>query len=99
MHSNNKPKSRPGQVVDILPLALPTDEAGPYIGHSPSWMRATRNTDRRLMEQGRPPIGPPWRVLGKTVMYLRSDLEAWLLANSVERGSVKFRGTPAEVEP
>lgn len=50
--------------------SLPSKQAAEYIGMSESWLRKSRlegNTD-----------APPYLKIGKSVRYLKSDLDAWL---------------------
>jgi hypothetical protein len=60
---------------EITPRALTTLEAGRYIGMSEVFLRAARAQGRRT---GRTP-GPPWVRIGRSVRYLRDDLDAWLM--------------------
>jgi predicted DNA-binding transcriptional regulator AlpA len=54
--------------------ALPDPEAARYIGMSVSFLKQSRmNGDR----ENRAP-GPPYVKIGRSVRYLREDLDAWL---------------------
>lgn len=48
--------------------ALNTEEAAAYVGLSPSWMAKLRVFGSPI----------PFRKLGRRVVYLKSDLDAWL---------------------
>jgi len=50
---------------------LTSDEAAEYIGFSPSWMRQSRMS-------GRVDTPPFLRVGGRSIRYLRTDLDRWL---------------------
>ena len=86
--------------ADDGPFALTTTQAGPYIGRSSSWMRTARLIDAKRIEQGLEPVGPPWRTnAAGGVIYLRRDLEAWVMRSSVAHGHSRFRGVSrGEVE-
>ncbi len=49
---------------------LPDREAAIYIGMSESWLRQSRVTGN--------PDAPPFLKIGRSVRYLRSDLDIWL---------------------
>ena len=61
--------------------ALNEKQAALYIGMSVSYLKKDRMdgaaTDRTL--------GPRWAKLGKRVVYLKSDLDAWLRQHLVPR--------------
>jgi excisionase family DNA binding protein len=48
---------------------LTSDEAAEYIGFSPSWMRQSRMAGK---------TGPPFHRIGRSIRYLRRDLDQWL---------------------
>jgi|GEM_PF-3252661 len=52
------------------PNALRDPEAAAYIGMSESWLRQSRMRGN--------PDSPPWIRIGRSVRYLRSDLDIWL---------------------
>lgn len=56
---------------------LTEKEAAPYIGMSRSFLRQSRMNGKR---KNRPP-GPPFLKIGRKVLYLAEDLDAWLLAH------------------
>jgi hypothetical protein len=60
---------------------LTEKQAAPYIGMSRSFLRQSRMNGRRL---NRTP-GPPFLKIGRKVLYLADDLDAWLLAHRRER--------------
>ena len=49
---------------------LPDREAAIYIGMSESWLRQSRVTGN--------PDAPPFLKIGRSVRYLRADLDIWL---------------------
>ena len=57
-------------------------EAANYIGMSRSFLRQARMDGRRL---NRTP-GPPFTKIGRKVLYLRDDLDAWLEAHRQAEG-------------
>ena len=61
----------------VSKIALTEREASNYVGMSMSFLRQARMEGNR---QGRTP-GPPFIKLEKSVRYLISDLDAWLIAN------------------
>ncbi|MBW7996795.1 MAG: helix-turn-helix domain-containing protein [Candidatus Glassbacteria bacterium] len=54
----------------IVPQTLSDRETAFYIGMSSSWLRQSRVTGN--------PDAPPFIKIGRSVRYLREDLEAWL---------------------
>jgi len=77
-------------VQDETPLApfarspnhrlLTEKQAAPYIGMSRSFLRQSRMNGKR---QNRTP-GPPFLKIGRKVLYLADDLDAWLLEHRHE---------------
>jgi len=77
-------------VQDKTPLApfarspnhrlLTEKQAAPYIGMSRSFLRQSRMNGKR---QNRTP-GPPFLKIGRKVLYLADDLDAWLLEHRHE---------------
>ncbi len=63
------------------PRLLTEKQAAPYIGMSCSFLRQSRMNG---MRQNRNP-GPPFLKIGRKVLYLADDLEAWLLEHRHER--------------
>jgi predicted DNA-binding transcriptional regulator AlpA len=61
--------------------ALKEQQASAYIGMSVPYLRTDRMNGHR---EGRTP-GPPFLKIGRTVRYLRTDLDAWLQAHRVDR--------------
>ena len=61
--------------------ALNEKAAAQYIGMSVSYLQKDRMNGELL---GRTP-GPRYAKLGKRVVYLREDLDAWLQAHLVDR--------------
>ncbi len=57
-------------------------EAAQYIGMSVSYLQK----DRMNGELPGRTLGPRYAKLGKRVVYLREDLDAWLQAHVVNRG-------------
>jgi predicted DNA-binding transcriptional regulator AlpA len=57
--------------LQIEPKTLTEKSAAIYIGMSVSWLRQSRNMEN--------PDAPPHLKIGKSVRYLRADLDAWLL--------------------
>ena len=62
------------------PRLLTEKQAAPYIGMSRSFLRQSRMNGRR---QNRTP-GPPFLKIGRKVLYLAEDLDAWLLEHRRE---------------
>jgi hypothetical protein len=91
-------KALPAVLSAVLAaLAYSTTDAGLVIAKSASWLRLQRRIDTQRMEAGLSPLGPAWRVdANGNVIYLRADLERWLLGTTVERGHAKFRGHGVE---
>jgi hypothetical protein len=50
-------------------------QAAPYIGMSRSFLRQSRMNGRRSTRTA----GPPFLKIGRKVLYLADDLDAWLL--------------------
>ena len=72
--------SDPFGVPEGLPIprrGLSEAEAADYIGMSRSFLRQARMDGKRL---NRTP-GPPFTKIGRKVLYLRDDLDAWLEAH------------------
>ncbi len=59
---------------------LTEKQAAPYIGMSRSFLRQSRMNGKR---QNRTP-GPPFLKIGRKVLYLADDLDAWLLEHRHE---------------
>ena len=59
---------------------LTEKQAAPYIGMSRSFLRQSRMNGKR---QNRTP-GPPFLKIGRKVLYLAEDLDAWLLEHRHE---------------
>ncbi len=55
---------------DSPPRTLTDPETARYIGMSGSWLRQARMTGN--------PDAPPYIKIGRSVRYLREDLDAWL---------------------
>ena len=54
---------------------LSEKQAAPYIGMSRSFLRQSRMNGRRQNRTA----GPPFLKIGRKVLYLAEDLDAWLL--------------------
>ncbi|BCO08591.1 hypothetical protein GF1_09670 [Desulfolithobacter dissulfuricans] len=52
----------------LQPIALNGSDAGRYLGISESMMRKMRSDGS----------GPPYKTIGRKIVYLRSDLQQWL---------------------
>jgi predicted DNA-binding transcriptional regulator AlpA len=63
-----------------FPAAMREAEAAAYIGMSRSFLRQSRMNGPR--ERHAPP--PPFIKVGRTIRYLRADLDAWLQKFRVE---------------
>jgi predicted DNA-binding transcriptional regulator AlpA len=61
----------PGVSSSPAAQTLTNDEAAEYIGFSSSWMRQSRMS-------GRVDTPPFLRVGGRSIRYLRTDLDRWL---------------------
>ena len=59
---------------------LTEKQAAPYIGMSRSFLRQSRMNGKR---RNRTP-GPPFLKIGRQVLYLADDLDAWLLEHRHE---------------
>ena len=59
---------------------LTEKQAAPYIGMSRSFLRQSRMNGKR---ENRTP-GPPYLKIGRKVLYLAEDLDAWLLEHRHE---------------
>ncbi len=55
---------------DSPPRTLTDPETARYIGMSQSWLRQSRMTGN--------PDAPPFLKIGRSVRYLRGDLDIWL---------------------
>lgn len=61
--------------------ALKERQASIYIGMSVPYLRADRMNGRR---EGRT-LGPPFVKIGRSVRYLRKDLDSWLQIHRIDR--------------
>lgn len=61
----------------LVRRCLTEKEAAPYIGMSRSFLRQSRMNGKR---RNRTP-GPPFIKIGRKVLYLEDDLNAWLEEN------------------
>ena len=61
--------------------------AAEYIGMSVSYLQKDRMNGSL---RGRT-LGPRYAKLGKRVVYLREDLDQWLLEHIIERGTGRFK--------
>lgn len=61
--------------------ALTEKQAASYIGMSVPYLRADRMNGHR---EGQTP-GPPFVRIGRSIRYLRADLDEWLAAHRVVR--------------
>jgi len=61
-------------VSETLPRALTEHEAARYVGMSRSFLRQDRMNGGR---EGRTP-GPAFLKIGRSVRYLKEDLDKWL---------------------
>jgi hypothetical protein len=52
---------------------------GLAVGTLANW----RSRDRKLIEQGKEPIGPPWVEIGRQRLYPSDLLEAWVAARII----------------
>src|SRR5439155_26112567 len=86
-----------GEVVCTRPLLYSDRDAAAALARSASWIRSKRAEDVRAIREGKPPSGPKWIVIGKSIFYRGEDLQAWISRNAVEHGVVPFsnRGTTA----
>ncbi len=78
-------QSDPFAIPDRPPVprrGLSEAEAANYIGMSRSFLRQARMDGRRL---NRTP-GPPFTKIGRKVLYLQDDLDAWLEAHRQAEG-------------
>jgi hypothetical protein len=97
--------AKPRRTAAVRALEPPvTDTAGAalYVGVSPSYLLAQREEDVKRIARGEEPAGPRWHVIGARVVYLRTDLDAWLAANLTPYGKTcrgRKAGTAVEVAP
>lgn len=61
----------------IAPRAMTEADASSYTGMSREFLRQSRMHGRRV----RRTPGPAFVKIGKSVRYMRDDLDAWLMAN------------------
>ncbi len=59
---------------------LTEKQAAPYIGMSRSFLRQSRMNGKRRNRTS----GPPFLKIGRKVLYLADDLDAWLLEHRHE---------------
>ena len=59
---------------------LTEKQAAPYIGMSRSFLRQSRMNGKRQNRTA----GPPFLKIGRKVLYLAEDLDAWLLEHRHE---------------
>jgi hypothetical protein len=90
MTPKEKAPSVRAEVVTVRPALMRDSHAAAYLGKSPSWIRAARAADTKLRKEGLEPAGPPWIVLGSSIMYRVADLDDWIARHAVERGVVEF---------
>jgi predicted DNA-binding transcriptional regulator AlpA len=83
----NRDQHPTGEAVSRLEVfslnTLSTDEAASYLGLSPQTLRRGRMEGCRDNRVG----SPPYIKIGKSVRYLRSDLDAWIASHRVSGGS------------
>jgi len=65
----------------MIKNTLTEKEAAEYIGMSPSFLRQDRMNGYRI---NRTP-GPRFLKIGRSIRYLKEDLEAWLLQHRINR--------------
>ena len=65
---------------EIMKNALTETESAVYVGMSRSFLAISRMEGNR---DGRTP-GPPYVKVGRRVLYLKADLDAWLAEHRVE---------------
>lgn len=73
-------QNTPPKHSNITPQTLKEQDAATYIGYSVAFLRQSRSEGHR---NGRTPA-PPFIKVGRSVRYLRKDLDAWLEENRVE---------------
>ena len=74
MGSGNSNQSKPtdsSPPPGIEPRGLKPPAAGHYVGRSVSWLKKAR---RGLTD----PPGPPFRMVGNRILYLKEELDIWL---------------------
>jgi hypothetical protein len=86
-----------GEVHDPLYTDRPSAK---YLGRSASWLRARRAARVRALRSGASPtelacIAPAHIVLGKSIFYRLSALNAYIVVNGVQDGQVAFSNRPA----
>ena len=83
-----------GEVTQLRPAMLDVANAARYVAVSASKLNAWRAADTKALREGRATQGPPWSVLGRTmVRYRVEDLDAWLRENAAELAVVDvYRG-------
>ena len=80
------------EVVSLRPKLLTDRAAAEYCARSPSRIRARRAADKQARREGRTPPRPPWIVIGRSVFYKLTDVDAWIWIDShaVPYGQVQF---------
>lgn len=69
--------------ASLPPRALRERDAAAYTGLSIHTFRNVRCADMKRAARGEPIAGPRWSNLGRAVVYLREDLDAWLESGRV----------------
>lgn len=73
--------------IPISPRSLRERDAASYTGVSTSYLRNTRCADMRRLACGEPIVGPVWSNVGRSVVYLRDDLDRWLESGRVQEAA------------
>jgi predicted DNA-binding transcriptional regulator AlpA len=69
--------------AEDAPIALDPQQTARYIGMSAIWLAKARY--RGALVNGAP--APPYLQMGRSIRYLKSDLDSWLAARRVDRGT------------
>ena len=77
-----KDKKAIDAALETQQAALTEKEAATYIGFSRSYLRQSRSHGKR---KGRTDAPPYIRVGGRTIRYLRTDLDEWLQERRVDQ--------------
>lgn len=86
-------RKRPVPPLDPSAAMYDEDHAAVYVGYSAAWLRARRAEYVRAEKEGRTDELkrlPKHRVMGKSIRYLRVDLDTYIAENAVAGGTVAY---------
>jgi hypothetical protein len=73
--------------------------AAAYLGVTVAYLRNQRWSDRKRMERGEAPEGPPWIVLNGRPYREKRALDRWIDARKVEMGEPRNHGPRGKRAP